>query len=62
MGQSRSMPCFIPLLSEKGRKCQDCKWARMLKPSGEAPMIGKIWCERRHFESNKLRTMECFDA
>jgi len=32
-----------------------------LKPSGEAPLLGKVWCEKRHFEVNKLRTMECFE-
>jgi len=61
IGQNRNMPCFIPFLSENGRRCQDCKRAKMLKPSGEAPELGKIWCERRHSAMNKLRTMECFE-
>jgi hypothetical protein len=55
------MTCFIPLIAEKGKRCQDCKWARMFKPSGGTPTLGTVWCERRHFETNKLRTMECFE-
>jgi hypothetical protein len=61
MGQQRSVSCFVPLVSEKSRRCQDCKWARMFKPTGGTPEIGKIWCEKRHSEINKLRTMECFE-
>jgi hypothetical protein len=61
MGQNRNMSCFVPVVTERGRRCQECKWGKMLKPSGEAPLLGKVWCEKRHFEVNKLRTMECFE-
>ncbi len=61
MGQNRSLTCFIPVVAEKSKRCQECKWAKMLKPTGETPGLGKVWCERRRFETNKLRTMECFE-
>jgi len=62
MGQNRKMVCFSPIVVEKSRRCQDCRWSKMLKPTGEAPVVGHIWCGKRHIEANKLRMMECFEA
>ncbi|MGE5300617.1 MAG: hypothetical protein ACM3MB_06590 [Acidobacteriota bacterium] len=41
--------------------CVDCKKAKMLKPSGETPHLGNVWCEKKHNEINKQRNMECFE-
>jgi hypothetical protein len=30
-------------------------------PTGETPKLGNIWCDKRHIETNKQRTPECFE-
>lgn len=61
MAQNRSLTCFVPLVKEKSKRCQDCKHARLRRPTGENAELGNVWCVRRHIEINKLRTMECFE-
>ena len=55
------MPCYVPIGGVKARHCLSCKKAKMLKPSGEAPQLGNVWCEKKHIEINKQRSMECFE-
>jgi hypothetical protein len=33
----------------------------MQSHTGETPRLGNIWCDKRHLEMNKQRTMECFE-
>jgi hypothetical protein len=61
MAKNRQMPCFIAIGGVKVRHCIDCKKAKMLKPSGETPQLGNIWCEKKHVEINKQRSMDCFE-
>lgn len=62
MGKTRQMPCHVPLGGIKVKhNCLSCKKAKMLKPSGETPQFGNIWCEKKHAEMNKQRNMECFE-
>ncbi len=55
------MPCYVPIGGVKAMHCLSCKKAKMLKPSGEAPQLGNVWCEKKHIEINKQRSMECFE-
>jgi hypothetical protein len=55
------MPCFIPFVAIRTKHCIDCKKARITKPSGGAPQLGNVWCEKKHLEINKQRCMECFE-
>jgi hypothetical protein len=61
MAKNRQMPCFAAFGGVRVRHCIDCKKARMLKPSGETPQLGNIWCEKKHAEMNKQRSMDCFE-
>ncbi|MEE9523196.1 MAG: hypothetical protein V3V59_00430 [Thermodesulfovibrionales bacterium] len=61
MGQNRSPSCFVPPVSGGSKRCQDCRWAKKYLSTGKAPSVGKVWCDRRHMEINKLRIMECFE-
>ncbi|MEJ2314271.1 MAG: hypothetical protein P8Y85_05755 [Nitrospirota bacterium] len=62
MGRSRQMPCFVPLAGgASSRQCHACKWAKFIKPQGGTPEPGSVWCDKRHFEINKLRKVECFE-
>jgi hypothetical protein len=61
MAKHRQMPCFIPLVILKTKHCVDCKKAKITKPTGGAPQLGNVWCEKKHLEINKQRSMECFE-
>jgi hypothetical protein len=61
MAKHRQMPCFVPIAVVKAKRCIECKKAKMLKPSGETPQLGNVWCEKKHIEINKQRSMECFE-
>ncbi len=61
MGKNRQMPCHVSEAVVRARQCVSCKKAKMLKPSGETPQLGNVWCERKHEEINKRRNMECFE-
>jgi hypothetical protein len=51
----------VPPALGRSKRCQDCRWAKKYLSTGKAPSVGKVWCDRRHLEINKLRTMECFE-
>jgi hypothetical protein len=61
MGKTRQMTCFVPVGGVLAPQCIKCKWAKYVKPRGGTPELGNVWCEKRHFEINKLRKMECFE-
>ncbi|RMG03439.1 MAG: hypothetical protein D6726_05620 [Nitrospirae bacterium] len=61
MGKNRNLPCFVPLQKGSQKRCIDCKWAAMLRPSGETPLPGHIWCKRFHRDQKKMQTRECFE-
>ena len=61
MAKGRQMPCHVRIGRAQARHCIDCKRAKMLKPSGETPQLGNVWCEKKHNEINKQRNMECFE-
>lgn len=61
MARNRQVPCFVPRIVVKVRHCIECRKAKIVKPSGETPQRGYIWCEKKHAEMNKHRAMECFE-
>lgn len=63
MGKTRKMTCFKEHGGGmKSRQCHSCKWAKFVKPGGGTPELGNVWCDKRHFEINRLRKVECFEV